>query len=105
MRYNEFKSWMENNTSLQPRPIADALSRVRRIENSLHLDMDLEYIKDGGNYVLNKLEYTATDESNCKQAPIGLTFKSGANIRNGMASLKAAAKQYFSFCQATLHQR
>ena len=103
MRYNQSKYWLENSTDLQPRPMADALSRVKRIEHGLCLD--LKYIKDGGSYVLNKMEYSATDESNSKQPPIGLTFKPGANIRNGMASLKAAAKQYFNFCHATNYQK
>lgn len=101
MRYNDFKHWLETSTNLQQRPIADALSRVKRIEQSLRLNLDLEYIKDGGKYVLSILDYSAADVMIGKKPPIGLEFKSGANIRNGMASLKAAAKQYFNFCSET----
>ena len=105
MRYNDFKCWLESSTNLQPRTIADALSRVKRIEHSLRLDLDLEYVKDGGNYVLSILEYAAVDAMVGKKPPLGLEFKPGANIRNGMASLKAAAKQYFNFCHDSNSQK
>lgn len=44
MRYNDFKHWLETSTNLRQRPIADALSRVKRIEQSLRLNLDLEYV-------------------------------------------------------------
>lgn len=105
MRHNDFKNWMETCTNLKQRPIADALSRVKRIEHSLRLDLDLEYIKDSGNYVLSMLDYSTADAMNNRKPPIGLEFKPGANIRNGMASLKAAAKQYFNFCHDTVSHK
>jgi len=84
---------------MSERPIDDALSRCARIEKSLNIDLDSEFNKDGGRAILACLEYTADDERIRKPAPVGIVFERGANIRNGMASLRNAARKYFEFCE------
>lgn len=101
MREEAFKIWMKNLGTMGARPIGDAVSRCHRIENGLRLNLDEEYRKDSGRSVVSLLEYTAEDARCNKPAPSGLGFAPGANLKNGMASLKAAAKKYFEFCQST----
>lgn len=100
MRKNEFKVWMESLGTMKTRPIGDAISRCKRVENSLNINLDNEFEKDRGNNILTLLEYTKEDEQlNCSP-PEGIVFVSGSNIKNGMASLKSAVKKYFEFCHS-----
>ena len=101
MRDEAFKLWMKNLGTMSTRPIGDAVSRCRRIEKGLKLDLDEEYRKGGGRSVVSALEYTAEDAKINRPVPSGLDFTPGANLKDGMASLKAAAKKYFEFCQFT----
>ena len=106
MRRESFKAWLEKYGKLgvepmSKRPIDDALSRCNRLETRLHVDLDVEYEKDRGDSFLDLLEYTKEDGSIGKEVPKGLFFKPGADLYNGMASLKSAAKKYFEFCTAT----
>lgn len=99
MRDESFKTWLDSLGTMGKRPISDVISRCRRIENGLCLDLDEEFAKDKGGSVITLLKYTAEDEKrNCPVAP-GLDFAPGANLKNGMASLRSAAKKYFEFCQ------
>lgn len=99
MQNYKFKGWLEDS-GISKRPIADALSRCKRVESGLCLDLDLEYIKDKGTSLIDLLSYSADDERNQKPAPKEINFEKGANIRNGMASLRNAVKKYFEFCQS-----
>ena len=106
MRREEFRSWLEQygrkgKEPMSKRPIDDALSRCSRVEKSLNLDLDTEYKKDGGDSLVDYLEYTSDDERLGRPAPEGIEFETGANIKNGMASLRSATKKYFEFCEAT----
>lgn len=100
MREDAFRTWMKNLGTMGVRPIGDAISRCKRIVNCLHIDLDVEYAKDCGESIIAFFEYSANDVKNNKPAPMELEFKPGANVKNGMASLKAAAKKYFEFCQS-----
>ena len=42
--------------------------------------------------------YAWLRERGFRSAPKGIDFAGGANIKNGMASLRSAAKKYFEFC-------
>lgn len=99
MRKEEFRAWLYGR--ITQRPISDALSRCSRVENAFKLDLDVEYHRDGGRAVMHSLEYTADDERLNHPAPPQLRFKAGANIRNGMASLRSAVTTYFEFCRST----
>ena len=101
MKEEAFKEWMQSLGTMGYRPISDALSRCRRISDSLNINLDSEFLKDGGQSLLSLLEYTSADAKANKPAPPDLYFKPGANIKNGLASLKAAAKKYFEFCQSS----
>ena len=98
MREEEFRTWMAGLGTMGKRPIADAMSRCRRLVNCLDISLDAEYLKDGGEGLIKLLEYTAEDERLGHPAPEGITFEKGASIRNGMASLRGAARKYFEFC-------
>lgn len=99
MREEEFRVWMINLGTMGKRPIADAMSRCRRIVSGLGVDLDAEYLKDGGESLIELLEYTAEDERLGQPAPKGINFAKGANIKDGMASLRGAVRKYFEFCR------
>ena len=101
MRDEEFKLWMINQGTMGKRPIGDAVSRCRRLTSCLQIDLDEEFKKDGGSSLISLLEYTAEDERLGHPAPSGIDFEKGANIKNGMASLRGAARKYFEFCSST----
>ena len=101
MREDSFRNWLKSSGTMGSRPINDALSRCRRISESFNINLDSEFLLDGGQRVLSLLEYTAEDAKANKAAPPELHFNPGSNIKNGMASLKAAAKKYFEFCQSS----
>ena len=106
MRKEAFKLWLETygKHGVEPmskRPIDDALSRCNRIEKGFAVDLDIEYEQDRGESILALLEYTKDDKNVGKEAPKGLFFKQGADLYNGMASLRSAVKKYFEFYTAT----
>lgn len=98
MREVIYRSWLEGKIS--SRPISDSISRCRRIEDELKLDLDDEYIKDGGQNLIRLLRYSIEDERLKRTAPMGIVFMPGSNIKNGMASLRSAVKKYFDFCRS-----
>ena len=104
MRKEEFRRWIETGCgnrkkSLSAPVIADALSRCSRIERDGKVDLDQEYLKDGGKSILELLKYSAEDARTHKLPPEGFEFSSNANIKAGLASLKNAATRYFEFCE------
>jgi hypothetical protein len=98
MREEGYRNWLQGKIST--RPISDNISRCRRIEEGLKLDLDEAYIKDDGRSLMELLEYSVDDERLKRPAPMGIDFMPGANIRNGMASLHSAVKKYFEFCRS-----
>ena len=99
MKSDQFKAWLIESNRLTSRPIADALSRCKRIEKIPEIDLDAEYARDGGKTLIERLTYTADDARTCKPVPVELGFSATANLRTGMASLKNAAILYFEFCR------
>lgn len=95
MKEEEFRSWLTGK--MQSRPVSDCISRCRRIEQQLRVDLDAEFEANGGAGIVEALSYSAEDQASGLPAPEGLIFKEGANIRNGMNSLKSAASNYMRF--------
>ena len=103
MRDQQFWNWMktvgkEDHTPMVLAPMRDAMSRCQRVENGFGVDLDEEFNRDKGKSVIDRLNYSREDEQMNVAAPKGLYFKPGANLYNGLASLKNAAKKYFRFC-------
>ena len=98
MREDEFRKWMEAQGAMQKRPIGDAVSRCRRIEAELQVNLAREFEEDGGRTLLDTLTYTREDEAQGRPAPGGLRIASGANIYNAVSSVRSAARKYFEFC-------
>lgn len=97
MRIAEFKEWA--NGKVTDKAIKDGVSRCKKIEMSLKIDLDTEYAHDGGQSLLTKLAYSPSDERAGKPAPAGFEFTDTAKIRFRMTDLRSAAKRYFKFCQ------
>lgn len=99
LKSEDFKQWASNK--ITDRAIKDGVSRCRKIEKSLNVDLDEEYTRDGGQTIISRLVYSSDDERNGKPAPDGFSFKVDANIRFRMTDMRSAAKRYFKFCQET----
>ena len=101
MRSEQFKDWLINSNRLSSKKsTSDAPSRCNRIEKIPGIDLDAEYARDGGFRLIEMLTYTAADEREHRSVPTELEFSPASNLRNGMASLKNAAKLYFEFCRS-----
>ena len=100
MHEQAYKSWLQGK--LSSRPIADSVSRCRRIEENLKLDLDNEYKRDGGQGLIELLEYTTDDKNHNRPPQCNIYFAPGADLKSGLSSLKNAAKKYFDFCRETL---
>ena len=98
MRDVQFRIWLEHYTKLQKRPIGDTVSRCRRIEAIPGIDLDDEYMRDGGHAMIEMLSYSSEDKRRAKPAPPGLYFASGADLYAGLACLRRAVSLYFEFC-------
>lgn len=101
MKTEEFKSWLQS-IPMNPLPVKDCISRCRKVEAALSVDLDEEYEKDRGENVIVSLTYTIEDERNHKTVPENFKFKEGSNIRFRFTDLRSATKKYFSFCEKNI---
>lgn len=99
MRTDEFRIWLQE-FPLNPKPLKDCISRCKKVEKALQIDLDKEYKKDRGVSVLSALKYTPEDEKNHREAPECFNFKPDANVRFRFTDLRSATKKYFAFCEA-----
>lgn len=97
MRETDFSSWLK--TKVTTAVIGNSISRCQRVENNLQIDLDDEFFKDGGKSLLEKLTYNAEDQAHGRPLKCNISFDAGANLRNGMGSLKSAVNNYFKFCR------
>lgn len=97
MRKDEFRVWL--SARIKDKPVSDCMSRCKIVESSLQIDLDNEYSNDKGKTLLGKMQYTAADEKEKKEAPAGFHFKENANIRFRMTDLRSAVNRYFKFCE------
>ena len=98
MKTDEFRTWLQA-LPMNPKPMKDCISRCRKVESALSVDLDKEYRKDRGKAVIAALTYTPEDERNHKAAPESFKFKPDANVRFRFTDLRSATNKYFSFCE------
>ena len=96
MRIAEFNDYLKD--SLKPRAAKDRISRCKKVEAILGVDLDEAFRQDGGERVMNSLKYTIKDFRAGKPAPSGFTFKEGSNINQRMIDLRSSVNSYFKFC-------
>jgi len=78
---------------IQGKPIIDYVSRCRRVEKGLNIDLDIEFSENGGVRVMQILE----QETHLLRDK--LHFSPSANIKTGLANLRNAVKKYFDACR------
>lgn len=89
MKLIQFQLWLQGK--LTAKAISDCLSRCKRVEERLGLDLDIEFAKNKGHDLLSILN------GNSDKIIELLSFSPTANIKEGMNSLKSATKKYFLF--------
>lgn len=97
MRKDEFKEWL--STRIKKKPISDCMSRCKTVEQALQIDLDEEFSYDKGKRLIDKMQYSISDERANKEAPVEFHFKENANIRFRMTDLRSAVNRYFEFCK------
>ena len=100
MREDLFRRW--RSSKVVSATVDNDVSRCRRIQDrsiGLGVLLDSEYKKDRGASALKALEYTRDDQAIRKAPPGNLYFIPGADLFNGMASIKSSVKTYFDFCR------
>ena len=75
--------------------MATRLANVRRVENALG-DLDIAFKVDGLEMLLARMTYGRADEADAAPNQSGIDID--GNVRNGLATLKAATKLYRDFC-------
>lgn len=98
MREREFVLWVQALGSGK-----NVITRCRRVESELGIDLDEEFRKDKGTSLIEKLTYTAEDASQKRPLRCDISFNSSANIRSGMSCLKSAVIKYFEFCSGNVN--
>lgn len=73
MRKEEFKEWL--STRIKKKPTSDCMSRCKAVEIALHTDLDAEYALDKGKRLLQKMQYSISDERSKKRHLQNFTLK------------------------------
>ena len=96
MKKEAFRDYL--STQIKKKPVSDCISRCVTVEYSLMVDLDAEYEKDKGEYVLSKVAYCKRDKDTDKPLPKEFSFKEGCNVVQRMTDLRSAVKRYFAYC-------
>jgi len=89
-----FRIWLDVR---YPQNVASSrFSNVQRLAR-FYGDLDQHFFDDGLASVLSDLEYSADDEVAGRHNPTPIEFEPEANLRNGLATLKAALRLYVEF--------
>ena len=92
MRTDGFRAWLKANK----KNVENTIACCRRVENALG-NLDLAFDADGLDSMIEHLSYTKADERANRLPPDGISFKDGASIYDGMATLKRHVKTYRDF--------
>lgn len=95
MLKNEFNEWLSER--LKGRSRVDCISRCRRVEKALNIDLDEEYFKDKGNSLLELLKYSAKNERDGVPVPDGFNFNGKTPVSMRMGEVRQAVKKYYGF--------
>ncbi len=97
MREADFKAWMQRK-KISSAVIANHLSRCRRVERDIEgIELDAEFLSDGGKRLRELLTYTSDDQLNGRAPRCGLSFSQSSIVYHGMASIRASVAAYMRF--------
>lgn len=88
-----FRNWAVSNGK-NKKTVSDTVSRLRRLEHELNIDIDIEYKKDQCNYLLSLFNHTGNNEGMKKyntSLPIG---------KYSLSTFKYAINQYITYLAA-----
>jgi hypothetical protein len=94
MREEQFRAWLAQK--FDPTVAAGRFSNCRSVER-YYGDLDIAYETDRMEAIAAALTYSAADERVSRPNPSKIPID--GNIRNGLATLKSAAKLYSAFLQ------
>lgn len=95
MDEKNYRLWMEKSKDYQTARTYAA--RCLRVEIEMKIDLDEQYIKDGGDSLMSLLKYSRKEEREGNMPKCGIHFEGHSNIYSGMNALRAAVKKYFEY--------
>ena len=96
MQKELFRSWLLNRRTVKA--ASDCISRCKKVENTLGIDLDQEYQRDKGCSVLQSLQYGQREVNKGIPMPEDFGFKQSSNPVQRYTDLRCSVKQYFLFC-------
>ena len=96
MRIDEFRLWLEQKRT--KRAVCDCISRCKKVETSLNIDLDDEFLSNAGETVYKALHYGKREADQGVEFPTTFGFKANCNQIQRFTDLRASVKQYFMFC-------
>lgn len=98
MKEDEFKAWLESKGQNQ-RSIGSRISNIKVLER-VWGDVD-NFLNDrGAAALLEQLKYSTEDKRHNRPNPSPVAFKEGADIYNGLSTLRSALTLYVNFRSA-----
>lgn len=97
MQKDRFREWLEPQRT--KRAASDCISRCKKVELALNVDLDEEYKRDKGRYVLLALSYGKKEKDTGVMASDKFHFQEGCNVVQRFTDLRASVKKYFAFCE------
>lgn len=96
MRIDEFRAWLSHKRT--KRAVCDCISRCKKVESVLEINLDQEYLTDFGSSVYKSLLYGKREADKGVVFPTSFGFKPNCNQIQRFTDLRASVKQYFLFC-------
>lgn len=102
MKEDAYRAWLiktKPDSDSKDRVVSDHLSRCRRIEKCLKVDLDEEYLNDKGKNLLSLITYPADKIINGSVTFTLFHFKNTKTnaLKASLSTLCTAAKDYFAF--------
>ena len=102
MDERNYRLWMEKNKSYHTARTYTA--RCMRVEAEMKIDLDEQFLKDGGKTLMMLLKYSREEERKGIKPKCGISFEGASNIYGGMNALRAAVKKYFEYKRQVIRE-
>ncbi len=102
MQKELFRLWLRERRT--ERSAGDCISRCKKVENTLDIDLDVEYERDRGKSVLTALGYGRKQVDKGEVFNQSFIFRKDCNYVQRFTDLRCSVKQYFAFCDAQMQQ-
>lgn len=97
MQVDAFREWIAQFRSM--RSANDCISRCKKVERTIDVNLDDEYAADKGKNVLAILSYGQKEANAGEDSPVDFSFKANSNCVQRYTDLRCSVKKYFEFLE------